>query len=513
MDCLPLVLYLMSLLDSVISSLPAPVSLSMESINFRHILSWDPGPGTPQGTHYKIIKRVEKKASKKTWSSKTTSIKLKLKSQVEYELTVQASYNQSLSAESKPYTFLPVTQTKIGPTNVSLLGCGNCIQVNISFPEADRSAKLNTSMKKFYGPRFVVSWWKPEEERLKWFVEIRETSITLTNLQNGTEYCVQVETKINTNKNTEPSALKCIFTGMVEPSRDPVVVGAVAAALVVGIGVVMTSMFGLYYTGFLCKLKATLPRALIEAQSQGYTLTPETTIPDNISISAGRERPRKPNNATTPQPATRGADSSDEDEDEEGKMYMNRGFSSGENSCQDAVDVSGNSKVSASGGSGSLTGGGQVPDTVLEIEAPHGGGLGEDEPKAEGASLSDGTITGEEEEVCEGSGNINLFSVTLAALAVCEEEEHNTRDAPTDLLQLSDLEPLLHTHSQTESHDQTAVALLLPTQEDIPEGTLADTFSGCLNTCDGEMQHEETTEEEEDEEEEEEEEFCGYMQH
>ncbi|XP_010774316.1 cytokine receptor family member b1 [Notothenia coriiceps] len=514
MDCLPLVLYLMSLLDSVISSLPAPVNLSMESVNFRHILSWDPGPGTPQGTNYKIIKRVEKKASKKTPSSKTTSIKLKLKSEVEYELTVQASYNQTLSAESKPYIFQPFTQTKIGPPNASLLGCGNCIQVNISFPEADRSAKLNKSMKTFYGARFVVSWWKPEEEGMKWSMETRETSITLTNLQNGTEYCVQVETKINTNKNTEPSALKCIFTGIVEPSRDPVVLGIVAAVLIVGIGVVMTSMFGLYYTGFLCKLKATLPRALIEAQSQGYTLTPERTIPDNISVSAGRERPKKPYNATTPQPATRGADSSDEDEDEEGKMYMNRGFSSGENSCQDSVDVSGNSKVSASGGSGSLTGGTQVPDIVLEIEAPHVGGLDEDEPKAEGAFLSDGTMTGEveEEQVCESSGNINLFSVTLAALAVCEEEEHNTRDSPTDLLQLSDLEPLLLTHSQTESDDQTAVALLLPTQEDITEGTLADTFSSCLNTCDGEMQHEETKEEEE-EDEEEEEEFCGYMQH
>ncbi|KAK1902576.1 Interferon alpha/beta receptor 2 [Dissostichus eleginoides] len=454
----------------------------------------------------------EKKANKKTPSSKTTSIKLKLQSLETYELTVQASYNQTLSAESKPYTFEPVTQTKIGPTNVSLLGCGNCIQVNMSFPEADRSAKLNESMKTFYGARFVVSWWKPEEEGMKSSMETKETSITLTNLQNGTEYCVQVETQINTNKNTEPSALKCIFTGIVEPSR-----GTVAAFLIVGIGVVTTSMFGLYYTGFLCKLKATLPRALIEDQSQGYTLTPERTIPDNISVSAGRQRPKKPYNGITPQPATRGADSSDEDEDEEGKMYMNRGFSSGENSCQDSVDVSGNSKVSASGGSGSLTGGTQVPDTVLEIEAPHGGGLDEDEPKAEGAEvsfLSDGTITGEveEEQVCESSGNINLFSVTLAALAVCEEEEHNTRDSPTDLLQLSDLEPLLHTHSQTESDDQTAMASLLPTQEDITEVTLADTFSGCLNTCDGEMQHEETKEEEEDEEEEEEE-FCGYMQH
>lgn len=240
------------------------------------------------------------------------------------------------------------------------------------------------------------------------------------------------------------------------------------------------------------------------------------------------EKPRKLNNPRTPQPASRGSNSDGEDEEEEEHVYMDRAveLSSGESSCQNSVDVSGNSKVAASGGSGSLTVETEVPDTEFEVEVTHGR-LDRDEDKAEGAEVSlmpEVHVTVEvdeeedKEEVCESSGNINLFSVTLAALAVCEEgeeEEQNTRDSLADFL--SDLEPLLpadskwtlsHRDSQTESDDQTTVALMLRTQEDITatgsEGRHAHIFP-----CDGE--HEET--QEEDKEEDEEEEFSGYMRH
>ncbi|XP_063744612.1 interleukin-20 receptor subunit alpha-like isoform X2 [Eleginops maclovinus] len=505
MNCLPLVLYLVSLLDSVISTLPAPCNLSMESVNLCHVLSWVPGPGTPQRTQYKIIKRVGKKQTKNTQYSNTTSIKLKLHKFKEYELTVQASYNQTLSEESKPYIFNPITQTKIGPPIFSLLGCGNCLKINISLTIPDKIHKI-------YNPTFKVSWWKPGEEA-RWTIATPSKNYTLTNLQNGTEYCVKVLTEINVNSNTEPSTVKCIFTSIVEPSKDPVILGTVAALLIVAVIVLMTSMFGLYYTGFICRPNATLPKPLI-ALSHGYILTLDRIIPDNISISERRKKPRKHNSAMTLQPATRGADSSEEDEDEEGNMYLDGGaeLSSGESSCKNSVDASGNSKVSASGRSGTLMGKMHVLHTVMEIEAPHGG-LDGDEPKAEGSEISfisDGPIAGEveEEQVCEVSGNINLFSVTLAALAAWEE--HDTRDSLTDLLKRSDLVPLLHTHTHTESDDQTAVALLLPTEEDMTESTCADTFSGCVNNCDDEMQHEETTEEEDDEEEDE---FSAYMKH
>lgn len=42
---------------------------------------------------------------------------------------------------------------------------------------------------------------------------------TVRNLQIGTEYCVQVHTKINVNQNARPSAWTCTFTSSVEPSR------------------------------------------------------------------------------------------------------------------------------------------------------------------------------------------------------------------------------------------------------------------------------------------------------
>ncbi|XP_078119140.1 cytokine receptor family member b1 isoform X2 [Sander vitreus] len=523
-SCLPLVLYLILLLDSVHSSLLAPVNLSIESINFRHVLRWDPGPGTPPGTSYKIFRRVNKREPKQLQSTNGTSFKIRLpRINVQYVLTVQASYNQSVSPESRKLPFKPSIDS---PPEVSLTGCGNCIQINISLPKAERGSGIkNQDIKAVLNPRFEILWRKPKEA-----VESIITSdslYNLTNLQIGTEYCVKVHTKINWNKNTSPSAWNCTFTSIVEP-RDLSVLGAVAASLILAIGVLMSSTLCLHYTGFLCKQNA-LPRVLHDALNQGCILKPERTIPDNISMSAGVEKQRKLDNSRTPQPATRGSNSDGEDEEEEEEeehVYMDRDveLSSGESSCQNSVYVSGNSKMAASGGSGSLTVETEVPDTEFEVEVTHGR-LDRDEDIAEGAEVSlmpevHVTVEADEdkEEVCESSGNINLFSVTLATLAVWdegEEEEQNTRDSLADFL--SDLEPLLpadskwtlsHRDSQTESNDQTTVALMLRTQEDFTatgsEGRHAHIFS-----CDGE--HEETQEEEEEEDEEEE--FSGYMRH
>ncbi|XP_049904284.1 cytokine receptor family member b1 [Epinephelus moara] len=545
MICLPLVLYLVFLLYSVLGSLPAPVNLSVSSDNFHHVLCWDPGPSTPPGTQYKIIRRLNKKEQKKLWYSNTTSFRLKLpRNREKYDLYVQAFYNQSLSPESSRYSFTPYEDTIIGPPKVSLAGCGNCIQINISLPEADRSSKIS-DIQEFYGAQFKI-YWKKHNESTKSFVT-QNKSYTVDNLQIGAEYCVQVDTKINVNKHTVPSAWHCTFTSIVEPSRDPVILGVVAALLIFAVGFLMSSMFCLHYTGFLCKLKAALPRVLIEALSQGYTLTPERTVPDKICISIETEKQRRHNNPTTPQPATKGTNSDEEDEEEEEEgvnVYMERDaeLSSLDSSCQDSIDVSCvSSKVAASGNSRGLTVEAEVLDTEFEVEVTHGG-FDQDGAIAEDADVSfmpeghtgvKGHVTDEVQEeeedkevVCDSSCNINLFSVTLAALTVSEEgeeeESQNTSESHTDFLKLSDLELLLpsdskqtsrHTDSQTESDHQTTMALMLPTQTFTAagyEGRCAATLSGFLKTCDGVRQHEETKEEGEEEEEEE---FSGYMAH
>ncbi|XP_040004002.1 cytokine receptor family member b1 isoform X2 [Xiphias gladius] len=420
-----------------------------------------------------------------------------------YHLTVQASYNQTLSPESHEVIFTPYEDTKIGPPKLSLAGYGNCIQINMSLPEADKSSGID-DIQKFYDAHFRV-WWRREKK-----VESQETrnkSLTLNNLEEGMEYCVQVHTKIRVNKNTEPSAWECTFTSIVE-RRDPVVLGAVAALLSLVTGVLMTSMFCLHYTGFLCKLKTTLPRALIRALSQGYTLRPEGTIPDPVSISSEMKKQRKHNNPTVQHPAN--GDEDDDEEEEEGiNVYMDRHpqHSSGESLCWGFGNESENSEPAASGDCGSLTEGLSAEVKVLDAEF-------EDEAKAEGATVSfmpeegqtglQGHVRGEEEEeeemkekdeVFDSSGNVNLFSVTLAALSADEEEreDQNTRDSLSEFLKLSDLEPLLLTVPRVTWC----------------EGKRAVTSSS-IKTCDGKTQHEEAQEEEEKEEDEE---IFGYMAH
>lgn len=260
---------------------------------------------------------------------------------------------------------------------------------------------------------------------------------------------------------------------------------------------------------------------LKKALRRGYTLTPEETIPDPIYNTSSTEKQRMHNNPTTTHAATRGANSEEEEESEEEEqginayMYRLAELSSGESSCS-STNVSGNCKPATSGNSGSLKerSSAQVEASPAEFEiGVVQGGLDHDDCKAEGATVSfmpeegqtevQGHITDdqvdnemkEKVEACDSSGNVSLFSVTLAALTVGVEDEQNTRDslkpyesetlATVSKLTLNNIESQM-----TESDDQITVASAHPTHEDF-------TMTGY------EGRHAHTEEEEE--------EFSGYM--
>ncbi|TMS06523.1 Interferon alpha/beta receptor 2 [Larimichthys crocea] len=347
----------------VLSSLPAPVNLSVSSVNFHHVLHWDPGPGTPPGTQYQIFRQKRKNKYKLLTNSTTTSVKLKLKNPREmYDLTVEASYNHTRSPMSHRYSFTPYEQTIIGPPTLSLAGCGNCIQINISLPEPDRSSEID-DIHNFYGVNYRVVWKKFNGE-LEGAYLTEDKRFTLPSLQNGTEYCIQVTTITRQNKNTEPSAWVCTYTSTAEPNRVPVILGTVVALLILAFGGLMTFVLCLHYTGFICKLKATLPRALA-ALSQGYTLTPERTIPDQISISPEMEKPRRHNNPTMQHRGVNSEDEDEEDEEEGMNIYMERDaeLSCSESSCQNSGNVTGNRTLAASGDSGTV----EVEEPEFEV--------------------------------------------------------------------------------------------------------------------------------------------------
>ncbi|XP_034429269.1 cytokine receptor family member b1 [Hippoglossus hippoglossus] len=529
MHCLALILYSMLLPDSAFTGLPAPLNVSVISVNFHHVMRWDPGPGTPPGTQYMVFTRVYGDNYKQELNSTTTSLKLELSNNFIYLLTVQAYCNQTLSPVSDKYTFSPYRDTTIGPPEVSLAGCGNCIQINMSLPEADRSSGID-DIQKFYYSDFRVVCKRGKTEVGSYIIQNK--SFTLHNLNRGEEYCVQVHTEIFLNKNTEPSSLKCIFTSTVEQRKDPVVLGVVAVLLIFFVGVFITIMSCLYYTGFLCKLKD-LPTVLM-ALVQGYTLTPEETIPDPVSINSQMEKQRQHNEPTMQFHAMGNEDEDDEEEEEEQiNVYMDRAArcSTDESLCLGSGNMLMHSEPAAAADCGSLT---ERLSAEVELSDADDGvtlvGLDEDLVKAAGTKVSlmpeeghirlQGHVTGGEgeekedemkkEKVFDSSGDVNLFSVTLAALTVGEEEEeeeeHNANEPFSNFLKLPDLEPLQrvqkwslsNTDSQTQSDDQTTVGLMKDTHEDFTEtgyeGLRANT-SGCINT-----QHEEKQEGEEDDE-------------
>lgn len=516
MKCFLLTLYLVFLLDSVQGSLPAPVNVSVKSVNFNHILRWDPGPGTPPGTQYIVVKRLNGYKEEHPQNTTETSLKLDLDSDRSYYLTVQASYNQTLSPKSPKVPFSPFKDTKIDPPKVSLTGCGDCIQVNIS---------LHKNIGEFsHQLKFTVSLKKPNEAEKNYTQ--KEKNFTLENLQKGQEYCVKVHLESIVNKNTKSSAWTCTFTSIEEQRRVDVILGIGGVLLFLAICALMSLMLCLHYTGFLCKLE-TLPRALITALIPGRILSLETTFLELISVIPDTDKQNKSKNPTAPNPATNATnsgeaeeeeeDDDEEEEDEEKYKYMDRGgLSSNESSGQDSRDVSGNSTAPAS-----VSLSAEVEEADAEFDRE---GLDQYEARDEGAEVSfmseggqtqvQGDVTGEEEEeedmkekeeACHTSGNINLLSVTVAALAVSEEEEEEEeeQDMFTDFLKLSDREPLLptdskwtlsHTDSETESHDQTT--LMQPRLEKVKE-------SGYENRT----AHASSSETEEEEEEE----HSGYM--
>ncbi|XP_042283114.1 interferon alpha/beta receptor 2-like isoform X3 [Thunnus maccoyii] len=507
----------LNIFQSVHSKLPCSVSVSSDLAVFVMDLSFFLYFGLRSNTVCGTLGNGRSNGHKKEPPQNTTetSLKLDLDSYRSYYLTVQASYNQTLSPKSPKVPFSPYQDTKIDPPKVSLTGCGDCIQVNIS---------LHKNIEEFYPlPHFTVSLKKPNEAEKVFSREGK--NFTLENLQKGQEYCVKMHLKSNVNKNTESSAWTCTFTSIEEQRRVNVILGIGGVLLFLAICALMSLMLCLHYTGFLCKLE-TLPRALIvrhTALIPGQILSLETTFLELISVIPDTDKQNKSKNPTAPNPATKATnsgeaeeeeeDDDEEEEDEEKYKYMDRGgLSSNESSGQDSRDVSGNSTAPAS-----VSLSAEVEEADAEFDRE---GLDQYEARDEGAEVSfmseggqtqvQGDVTGEEEEedmkekeeACHTSGNINLLSVTVAALAVSEEEEEEEQDMFTDFLKLSDREPLLptdskctlsHTDSETESHDQTT--LMQPRLEKVKE-------SGYENRT----AHASSSETEEEEEE-----HSGYM--
>ncbi|MEQ2254695.1 hypothetical protein ILYODFUR_006225 [Ilyodon furcidens] len=343
---------------------------------------------------------------------------------------------------------------------------------------------------------------------LNYFQELekREKSFYLNNLEKDVEYCVQVDIKTRVNKNTLPSGWNCTFTSIPEPKTGMLVLVIVTALLIFLLIVLTMGIFCLYYTGFLCKLKE-MPTALMFALWPDYVLTPNNMVLNQVTIISQPVKSR--NCATMSHPSNGASNSEDEDGEEEdaANLYMDRNaeLSSGRGSHQDSANASVNLGEDVRRDSGSFT---KKQPAVLEEQQVESGHC-----EAEAMQVSfihDGNQSGpqvrvmvQEEEMKTGtqdvSGDVNLFSVTFASMATCDEgeieEEDDSENSSTDFLRIYTLKPLSQMDSQCEQDDPVSAPLMHPSEENFTE-------SGYEGKCaDSWMDYEE------------EEELSGYLTH
>ncbi|XP_034042809.1 cytokine receptor family member b1 [Thalassophryne amazonica] len=516
MKALPLIVYLLVHFYSGFPSLPTPVNVSVTSINFSHILCWDPGLGTPPEAAYRITQWKEKKKKVLIHNGTNRCIKMELANLERYYFTVQALLNHSRSLKSRRVAFLPFQDTIITPPTLSLTGCGNCIQMTVSLPEADSSAKLK-DIQELYRFVFNVSWKKDGDTKVLHKKSTNKT-FKLDNLEFYTKYCVKVELKTALNPNTQPSEWSCTFT-----STRLYIYSGIASLCLLFIGL-MILICCACYAGFLC-LKIKTPRSLLMDLIHHYIMTPERTIPNLISVTSEMDGPKTGSSHTMPQPAALNSNSSEDGEDEEKEdendnAYIDRNaqLSSGARSCQDSRDESWNSRPTISEDSEnlreSLLGEMEVEDADCDMLDG-----GHDKHEAQGSVICDEAHPGTEgrateeveedmkEEEIDSSGNVNLFSITLNTSESDLKEEEDVQTTTDSLVNLANMSigelllptdtqwTLSHTDSQCENH--TELSLMQPEQLD---------FIGAGYECRHALNVDDKRFEEEEEED-----FSGYV--
>ncbi|CAL8326821.1 unnamed protein product [Lota lota] len=467
----------------VLDVLPAPINVSMDSKNFRHELKWDPGPGTPPGTYYKVFTRRRQKI---TVVNKTSTV-LKLSSQPTYKISVQAVYNHLESLMSEVFIFTPSKDTKIDTPLLSLVGGDHRLELNISLPKAHRSAKIQ-DIKKFYDAKVTI-FWKKAGDRRPASMDMTNSSMVLENLEAGVEYCVKVHMIIRINSNTRSSDCVYASTSDPEPNIAPKVLGITVPVLILVVVCMVGLLVALHYTGSLCGIKARLPAIMLMVLTHGYLITPETTIvkPVYINPEADKQRAR---NAQS-QPAVQGTgledydEEDEEDADEEETLYFNRAAElSSDPDSQDAPgDSSGNSSASAcpimdrvvlpvewllpgSHGQPDIRGH-SVKGPVMLHEDPHGivgRAMSQGEWNEEGVSVDERWEEAEQSDVNlfsvtllkeDNSGNINLCSAIFDGSEEATDHEMGGENAPCfSLSPLHDREPH-RTPSSPASHSCT----------------------------------------------------------
>ncbi|KAM9259443.1 interferon alpha/beta receptor 2 isoform 2-T5 [Cariama cristata] len=263
-----------SILSTACYSLPErflegpPHNLQMESCNFQHILSWQAKSDPTVPTYYRVLYTDRRNWKTAKQCSHITQLSCNLTDDFKEMLTQYSALVQSFTGNktfnSSVLHFVPITETFLGPPEVNISSCLNCINVTIKLPTSHlrKNEKLLSLIDIYqeldYGITLKTLDGEHKRPRETTTEEIINTVIE--ELYPNRNYCVSVMVTASLNTHSIPSAWKCITTDSVAQQ------GAICFSLMLA-----GALKCMHAGGYILQNKS-LPHTLVFIRTLAYSL-------------------------------------------------------------------------------------------------------------------------------------------------------------------------------------------------------------------------------------------------
>ncbi|KAM4905767.1 interferon alpha/beta receptor 2 isoform 2-T5 [Sylvia borin] len=245
-----------------------PYNLQMDSQNFQHVLSWqaDHDPAVPASYNVLYTDRRRQIWLSAQQCSGTAQLSCELTEEFKDSSTVYALLVQSMGGaqllNSSVLYFEPFSQTYLGPPEVNITSCPNCINVTIKLPTSHfrKKGKLQSLIDIYEELNYDITLKSQdgEHKRPRQTTTKEVFSTVIEELYPSRNYCVSVAVSASLNKHFIPSPWKCVTAD--SEARQGYHEAAVAGAVCVSL-VIAAVLKCLHSAGFIFQ-KISLPQTL-----------------------------------------------------------------------------------------------------------------------------------------------------------------------------------------------------------------------------------------------------------
>ncbi|XP_074956802.1 interferon alpha/beta receptor 2 [Phalacrocorax aristotelis] len=264
-------------------------NLQMKSHNFQHILSWQAKSDPTGPTYYRVLYTDRRNWKTAEQCSAITQLSCNLTDDfkdlsIEYSVFVQSLIGTE-EFNSSVLRFQPYTDTSLGPPEVNVSSCVNCINVTIKLPTSHvrNNEKLLSLLDIYQELDYGITLKTLDGEHKRPSERITEEifNTVIEELYPNRNYCVSVTVTARQSKHSIPSAWKCVTADSVAQQDYHIV--AIAGAICFSL--ILAGAVKCMHTGGYILQNKSLPHMLVFIRTLAYsqwTLAPEETAPVEI---------------------------------------------------------------------------------------------------------------------------------------------------------------------------------------------------------------------------------------